>query len=469
MGQFSVGDTAVERVSVITSRDYMVGYIKLNEVESEGEPIPITGDEIFDALKEKAIIFGVKEETIEQLVEKPIFGTEIEVAQGKEPIYGKDGYVNFHVKKDSEYEPNYDKEGTIDYKSLDYFQLVEEGHLLCEIVHETDGEDGINIFGAPVKARRGRPAISPKGRNTELNEDGTKLFAAVSGVVKFKKDVIEIGDVLQIRSDVDQTTGNIDFPGDVLISGDVTYGFSVKSAGNVSVKGMVEGARIETIGDIHISKGINGAGGEKVKAGGNLRSGYIENADIYVEGDIITDYIIDSNVFCKGNIELSGRNELVIGGSVKLYGNLIAKNIGNENERPTRVEILGADKGDAEPIKIKEKEYAVLKENADKILDILKQHSRFGGFSDDELDPQKLAVLKQQYQLITRRIEDLKAEIKQLRSEIKREYIGSVICKRKLYQGVKIYFGGDLFYFSLDNLERCRIFCQEGEIIQGGL
>ncbi len=469
MNQKSVEGPLDERIKVITSSDYMVGYIRLDKTEPDEEQEPIKSEEIFNALKDKGIVFGIKEDMIEKFAERPIFGIKIELARGKEPIDGQDGYVNFYVKRDSEYQPDYDDEGIIDYKNLDYFQLVKKGHLLCEIVHETEGLNGMNIFGGEVLAKSGRPPVSPVGKNTELSEDGKKLFATVDGLVKFTKDYIDISDVLQIRSDVDQTTGNIDFSGDVIVSGDVSYGFSLKSGGNVTVRGFVEGAKIEAAGDIHISKGINGAGGEKVIAGGDLRSGYIENADIEVEGNIVTDYIIDSNVLCKGNIELSGRNELVIGGSIKLYGDLIAKNIGNENERPTRIELLGTVKGDTLPIKTKEQERASLKESADKILVILRQYSRFGDFNDDELDPDKLAVLKQQYQLINKKIAELNVEIKQLRKEISREYVGSIICKRKLYQGVKIYFGGDLFYFNLDNLEHCRIFCIGGKISHGSI
>ena len=68
-------------------------------------------------------------------------------------------------------------------------------------------------------------------------------------------------------------------------------------------------------------------------------------------GDIKADYIIGSNILCHGNIELSGRKGLLVGGSVKIYGDLEAKEIGNPNERITRIEIMGIEVYDRETVK----------------------------------------------------------------------------------------------------------------------
>jgi uncharacterized protein len=49
------------------------------------------------------------------------------------------------------------------------------------------------------------------------------------------------------------------------------------------------------------------------------------------------------------------------------------------------------------------------------------------------------------------------------------EFPGAVVCKRKMYQGVKINFGEERFQFQLDNIEHCRIFWADNTIIQGTL
>jgi uncharacterized protein (DUF342 family) len=463
-------------LEVIVSEDNMSGYILLNKrgkgegpAEEGSSAAVVTADQMMQALEKKGIVHGIKVEAVHKLAARPIYGIKIEVAKGTNPVDGEDGYVNYYVKRDSEYKPQYSEEGVIDYKNLDYFQQVTEGQLLCEVIKETDGTDGTNIFGGSVPAMRGKPPVSPMGRNTVFNEEGTQLKAACSGVVRFAKDHIDINEVLHIRSSVDQSTGNIHFPGDVIVDGDVSYGFSIKSGGNVTIKGVIEGAFVEAIGDINVSKGINGSGGKKVVAGGNLRSGYIESADLQIEGDITTDYIIDSNIICNGNITLVGRNERIIGGSVKILGELTARYIGNEKERPTRIEVMGVTAADTQDIHRLKREREEYESRYSQLTEILDRFSRLAGTDDGAPEPEQLHVVKQQLALLKEQIDLATQKIDKLEKEGRVEYPGAILCRRKLYQGVKIYFGDELFRFELDDIERCRIFWSEGEIIKGTL
>jgi uncharacterized protein (DUF342 family) len=151
----------LDLIDVITERDGMLGYIKLNKPEEDAEPIEL--EDLLAALKDNDITFGIKTDVVEKLENRPIYGIKIEVARGVEPIDGDDGYVNYFVKKSNEYKPEIsEEEGRVDFKDLDYFQLVKKGQVLCEIVKETKGTDGTNIYGAPVPAKEGRPPISPK-------------------------------------------------------------------------------------------------------------------------------------------------------------------------------------------------------------------------------------------------------------------------------------------------------------------
>ncbi len=463
------GGVGMERISVIVSDDGMTGYIELAKCKDEDQELPpVTEDQMLEALKSRGIISGIKENSVKMLAGRPIYGIKIEVAKGDFPIDGEDGYVNYLVKRDKEYKPEFNVEERVDYKNLKYFQLVDEGQVLCEIVKETEGTDGINIFGGAVPARAGMPPTSPMGKNTVFNEEGTKLVASKSGVVRFIKSIIDVNEVLHLHSHVDSKTGNIDFPGDVVVGGDVRFGYSIKSGGNVTVKGVVEGAYVEARGDINVGKGINGSGGEEMIAGGNLRSGYIESANLKVEGDIMSDYIIDSDIICKGNINLVGKKELIIGGFVRLYGELNARYIGNERERSTRIEVMGVVVSDEKAIseligRIKEDN-----SRAVRLMETLKQHSYTDEEEDDKLH-EHLMLLDRHLKLLKERIKTANLELQRLREQGRTEYPGFITCRRKLYRGVKIFFGNEPFNFELDDIERCRIFWSEGEIIQGTL
>jgi len=453
-------------IEVTASDDGMTGFIKL--IKQGENPSPVTKEQLMAALQKNRIVYGIRESSVEKLAARPIYNIRIEVAKGTPPVYGQDGYVTFYVKRDSEYRPEINMEGTIDYKNLDYFQMVKKDQVLAEITKETEGTEGMNIYGGVVPTKNGRAPNSPVGKNTHLIRDDTLLVADCDGVIRFTRDVVDVSDMLKINGNVDQLTGNIIFSGTVNIEGDVSDGFTVKSGGDIIVKGVVEDAAIEAAGNVHISKGINGGGSNSIYVGGNLKCKYIEHANIHVEGNINADYIIDSNVTCMGNIELSGSKELIVGGDVRVFGELHAKDIGSESERNTRIEVLGMKIMNTEVIDRLTKDrdelnnrLQLLVENAQKL-----NQSRLSA-GDDVME--QLAMLKKQILVIREKVDQLNYQIQQEEKNWNMEFPGSIICKRKIYQGVKIYFGEEKFHFELDNIEHCKIFCVDGKIIQGTL
>ncbi len=456
----------VTLIEVTSSDDGMTGYIKL--VKQGVNPDPATKEQLMAALQENRVVYGIKESSVEKLAARPIYNIKIEVAKGTPSVYGQDGTVAYYVKRDSEYKPEINLEGTIDYKNLDYFQLVKKDQVLAEITKETEGTEGVNIFGAAVPTKSGRPAPSPVGKNTHLIQEDTLLVSDCDGVIRFLRDTIDVNDVLKINGSVDQLTGNIHFTGDVTIEGDVSDGYSVHSGGNLIVKGVVEDALIEAAGNVHISNGINGGGAHSIHVGGNLKCKYIEHANIYVEGNINADYIIDSNVTCMGNIELAGSRELIAGGDIKVLGELRAKDIGTESGRNTKIEVIGIKIMDSEGIEKLTKErdefgarLQLLVENAQKL-----NQARMS--ANDEVMEQ-LALVKKQILVIRDKVDQLNYQIQQLEKNWTMEFPGCIICKRKIYQGVKINFGEERYNFMLDNIEHCRIFWADGTIIQGTL
>ena len=453
-------------IEVSASDDGMTGYIKL--VKQGANYLPVTKEQLMEALKANRIVYGVKESSLEKLAARPIFNIKIEVAKGLPPVDGQDGYVTYYVKRDSEYKPEINLEGEVDYKNLDYFQIVKKDQILAEIIKETQGTEGRNVYGAVLAPKVGRPPTSPAGKNTRLIQDDTLLVAECDGVIRFIKDTVDVNEMLKVNGNVDQLTGNINFSGDVTIEGDVSSGFSVKSGGNVIIKGVVEDATIEAAGNVHISKGINGGGRNSIRVSGNLKTKYIEHANIYVEGDINADYIIDSNVTCLGNIELAGARELIVGGDVKVMGELRAKDIGSERERNTRIEVLGVKIMDNQSIERLTKERDELSGRLQLLTERVQKLNQSRLNADDNILEQ-LAMAKKQVLVIKEKIDQLNYQIQQLEKDWTMEFPGCILCKRKIYQGVKIFFGEERFNFELSNIQHCRIFWADGKIIQGTL
>ncbi|MBC3797074.1 DUF342 domain-containing protein [Acetobacterium tundrae] len=469
-------------IKVIVSEDQMVAFIKFSK-QAEESPA-FSKEQIIDHLKQNKVEFGINEVALTKLAHRPIYNIKIKVAEGKAVVDGKDGGVKYFIKKDSEYHPEYneDEEQKIDYKNLNYFQMVAKNQILCEITKEKEGTDGINVYGEVISAKNGRGPAVPTGKNTELIEGDTKLIATCDGIVKFIGNTIHINEMLHISSNVDFSTGNISFSGDVTIDGDVCSGFSVKSGGNLIVKGVVEEAKIEVAGNVLISKGIYGGRSGQIKIGKDLRCNYIEKAHISVGGDITVDFIIDGQITCMGNIELAGSREIIIGGEIQLTGELTAKEIGNERELPTIIRILGENTVNMDVIENLNKKMAEkklqMKATFEKktqvkslILDQERKDIRKNSQDDDAL--KQLTVIKKE---IDKQINALQNNINEIKAEIEKEekqghidYFGSVSVKRKLHRGVKICFGESIFQHELDNLEHCKIYWSDDQIINGML
>ena len=453
---------------VLVSSDTMAAFIELEIIpfpdEDEYDVLPVTEEELRQTLAHYKIVYGLDEKRIRSLVEQPAWHTPIQVACGKPPVDGQDGSVDYYIKRDAEYRPDFGEEDIIDYMNLEYFQMARKNQLLCKVIKATPGVEGTNVYGQPVRAIDGLPPPSPRGKNTYFDDQEVFLKAERDGLIRFARHIIDINEVLHIPGNVDFSTGNIRFSGDVTIEGDVNPGFMVDATGNIRVKGMAEGAILRSGGDVYIARGINGSAAEPIRVGGNLQSGYIENASVEVGGDIVSDYIINSDIVCAGDITLSGSRELIIGGSTQLAGNLTAKYIGSERETPTKIVIRGTRVRNEELIASLTREISDHTERAAALKTILDKFTKDGSAGHEQLE-----VAKEQLFLLKRHILKATARLKEQEDNERIVYRGAVLCKKQKFRGAKIYFGDELFNHGTNEFDRCRIFYADGEINLGTL
>jgi len=457
-------------IDIQISADNLTAYIKLEKPNEENGELPAAKEEILSALARHGVVYGIRDAVIDKLSETPVYAFRMEVAKGQAPVAGIDGHIVTHVVKDKDYKPEYSEEGIIDYKNVDYFQLAKKGQILCDIIAPGSGTDGVDVFGMAITARKGREPAVPQGENTSLTEDNAHLVADIDGLVRYLGSRIDISEMLQIRSDANNLTGNVNFSGDVTVFGDVRDGISVKAGGNVIVKGVIEDASVEAGGSLHVMNGIISDGKSRIASGKGLTCKYIENAVVDVTGDIHADYIIDSDVKCTGDIILNGAKELLLGGSVTLSGELRVRDIGNPNEKATRIDFVGRLAIDEQRIMGLQKELDATAANVNSLLDRatwLAKKIESGAF---ELGTrEQLVSLKQEITYLSEKADDLSSEIDMLKKREFTIYPGFITCKRKIYQGVRIYFGEQRYQFNLDNIEHCRIHWVEGNIVQSTL
>ncbi len=303
-----------------------------------GEGKPADGELLERALKEKGVSFGTDEELLKKLPEEgDCYFRLILAAKGQPAADGKDGYVEDFFSRAERRELAMDESGRIDYTSLNIIQSAEEGQVICQAIPPGEGVPGRNVLNQELPAKAGKAAVLPKGRNTEISEDGSKLLASRAGRVEFSGRSFNVKYSMDISGDVDYSTGNINFLGDVHISGDVRSGFSVRSVGDITVEGVVEASNVEAGGDLRVANGVLGDTETIIRSHHNIYAKFLENSIIHVRGNLYADSLVNCEVYCDGEVHICSGRGTIIGGEIRAAHSVNAKIIGSKSESPTAV------------------------------------------------------------------------------------------------------------------------------------
>lgn len=347
-------------------------------------------EDIVSKLSEEGITYGIEEELIKDIAGNHRYMKIYLIAKGLFPITGKDGQIVNKINYDAELEIHQDEKGTADFKNLNTVVSVVKDQVICDIIPPENGVPGMNVFGTELAAKNGKPAKIPNGKNTIVTEDNSQLISALDGQLSYKGGHFIVEEVLIIKENVDYTVGNINFLGDVLVHGDVRNGFTINAGGNVTVRGMVEGATITSGGDIIINKGMNGNKSGLLDAKGMVKTSFLENCTVYAGGCIHSNSIISCDIFCEDVVYAEGNKGVIIGGTITAYKAVEAKIVGSKSLRETTV-ILG----EMPRLHTKKQELeSAVKESA-LVLDKLGKNITYLNSLKSPLAPDKQALLTQ--------------------------------------------------------------------------
>lgn len=327
------------RAAVFMTRDQLNAWIFAYPPVGNGQELD--QEMLKKAVSESGIQYGLDSGLLERLPEqKDRYFHLFPLARGKAAVHGKDGSVVDLFARKIEREVQTDEFNQVDYSSLNLVQNVEEGAVICRIILPTGGEPGTTVLGKEIPARNGRPAVVPKGRNTEISEDGTKLVATRTGHVEFTGRAFMVKPLLDIPGDVDFSVGSINFLGDVHVHGDVCSGFTVRATGNITVDGVVEASAVEAGGDLVVAKGVLGNNQAVITAHRTIYAKYLENCRVHARENLQTDCIVNCDVYSDGAVQVRSGRGTIIGGCVRAANEINASVVGSRSERPTTI-VLG--------------------------------------------------------------------------------------------------------------------------------
>lgn len=453
------------KVSVTVSPDKMKAYVSFTPPDNGRM---LTVEEVTEALAKSGVIYGINRTNLESIVKHPLYYEVICVAEGTPPVNGQNGKVEFHFDINRESKPTILEDGRVDFRELNLIQSAEKGQVLCTLVPPVPGVPGKTVYGTDIPALDGKPVPLPKGRNVVVSEDGNSLLAAISGQISYIDGKVSVFATYEVQADVDNSTGNINFIGNVYVRGNVLSGFVIEAGGNVEVVGVVEGAVIKAGGDIILRRGMQGMGKGILVSGGDIIARYIENSNIEARNDIKAEAIMHSNVKCGNKLELSGRKGLLVGGSCKVGKEIVAKVIGSHLATVTDIEV-GVDPSIRERYKAVKEEIGQMETDlrkAEQAIAILKKLEMANA-----LTPEKKEILAKSIRtraFYGSRIQELRDEMNILEAKLQQEAYGKVRCYNYIYPGTKVAIGSCMMYVK-ENLQYCTLYRDGADVRVGAI
>jgi len=313
-------------IKAYISDDYYKAYVSIIFTDDDSVEV----DDIVNVLTDKNVTYGTDMEVITAICAMKDDIMDELVAEGQPHIHGIDSEIIFNFEDEKLAKPSILEDGTVDFKHLNILQKVKKDQILATKIPATEGIDGITVTGKSIRSRNGKVHQFSFGENVYIKEDGSALLAACDGIYKYENNKITVLNYLEFPNGVGVQTGNIDFNGDIFITGNVMDGYRIDCDGNLTINGMIEGTDLNVTGDITITKGISGHCESTVICGGNFIAKYIDNADIRVKGNLEAGEILNSNVMCDGEVIVKGKKGHIIGGEITAKYAINATTIGSK-------------------------------------------------------------------------------------------------------------------------------------------
>lgn len=306
-----------------------------------GDGQELSTGELLSAIGAAGVTFGVDHNFVSSIpnLENRYFHL-FHIAQGQPAIPGKDGTITDLFPREAQRKFPVDEFNRVDFTASTSTQNVEKDQVICHIAPPTPGTPGRTVTDSSIPTRDGIPAVPPMGRNTLLNEDGSALIAGRAGGLEFSGRAFQVNPMLDIAGNVDYSTGNINFLGDVHIHGDVCSGFTVRAMGNIKVDGVVESCTIEAGGDVVLTKGVQGNNQAVIRSHRDIFAKFLENCSVHVKENLHSECIIGCEVYCDAAVYAQSGRGVIIGGKVRAAREVGANTVGSKTEVRTSI-VLG--------------------------------------------------------------------------------------------------------------------------------
>ena len=185
------------------------------------------------ALRRSTVVHGIDEPAVRAAVEAAD-GVPRTVARATLPEPPEDGSLELLFA---------------DRIARDPFHTVRAGTLLARKTPPRPGTDGVSVTGSPLLAPRPRdPAVSAGAGAAASGDPGgiVEVHAQIDGRPRMRGAAVAVDDTVTV-SGVGVGAGEVNVHGSLVVAGDVVEGSRVFASGRLTVAGIVDHARLESV------------------------------------------------------------------------------------------------------------------------------------------------------------------------------------------------------------------------------
>ncbi len=299
----------------------------------------VTEEDIYDALKKRGIVVGIKQQVITELIKRKRVNEKVLIAEGTPAEDGKNGWYEFFVRLDLPRIPAPLPDGGVDYVNIEAFEMVDEGERIAVYHPAQKGIDGQNVFGEVLHANKGIEKKPLKGEGFTIAQDGVTYISKMNGKFEYLNGKIIISNMIIVREDVTAVTGKLEVDGSVYVIGSVYSGGCIKATGDIIVEYNVEAGRLIAGGNVMIKRGSCSKNECFIEAKGEVSGSFFEAANINADGNIKANYIMNSMINTLGKVIVSGSKGMLLGGRLRAIRGVDTYNLGNKTHIKTFLEV----------------------------------------------------------------------------------------------------------------------------------
>ncbi|MDC3425887.1 FapA family protein [Aquibacillus sp. 3ASR75-11] len=207
----------------------------------------LTYEDIRNKMETLRITYGINQNEIRKALETNV-PSSYEIATGSKAKPGVDGRIELMVEVDTKNGLIEDDAGKVDFRELKMIPTVEEGQIIAIIHPPIPGKRGTTVTNEPLPAKETHPIVLKSEIGVTVVEDNIIATTAGRPFVEQRGPFIKASVIPKLvhNGNVDISSGNIRFDGDIEIRGEVEENMIVEGGGDIIIYKSASDATITT-------------------------------------------------------------------------------------------------------------------------------------------------------------------------------------------------------------------------------